>query len=364
MKPISTPKHRVVIDARPRSVRGLIARETVLGKSLLSHAVDHARRLSPQISPIMILADDADRSDLNGLLEDCEPGSIEIIGSPPSSDALILRTDRLYETRRLRKAAARGADPESAVVWRLDDPRSIEVAGDELLRRRTYQPLGRYWAFPIARLIADRLVKSPIRPNALTLAAGGLMIAASVLIASAPSTLLIRITVAAALAFALVLDTADGRLARLQGTSSPFGRWLDNVLDELADVALHAAIAWAAFVGTGRAGWLALGILYASGKYLFVVQSMAGETLDRAKDQAAESTAEAAAAVSRLKGRGLVGLARMGVQAMGHADLRWHLWIVLAAFGRLDVALVVYAIYFPIRTGMSCLKQGVEHVVS
>ena len=58
--------------------------------------------------------------------------------------------------------------------------------------------------------------------------------------------------VALCLALALVLDTADGRLARLQGTCSAFGRWLDQVLDELADLALHAAIAWAAFVRDGQ----------------------------------------------------------------------------------------------------------------
>lgn len=364
MKPISTPKPQVVIDARPRSVRGLIAREMVLGKSLLSHTVDHAHRLSPRPSPILVLADDADRTILDGLLDACGSGPVELTGSLPSSDAWILRTDRLYEARRLRKAAASGEDPESAVIWRLDDPQSIEGADEELLRRQTYQPLGRYWAFPIARLVADRLVETPIRPNALTLAAGGLMFAASALTASAPSTLVIRMIVAAALAIALVLDTADGRLARLQGTSSPFGRWLDSVLDELADVALHAAIAWATFVGTGRPAWLALGILYASGKYLFVVQSAAGETLDCAQAQTADSTAGVIAGDSRLDRGGLLRLARMGIQALGHADLRWHLWIVLAAAGRLDAALVAYAIYFPIRTGMSCLKRGVEHVVS
>ena len=77
-----------------------------------------------------------------------------------------------------------------------------------------------------------------------------------------------------------MLDTADGRLARLQGTSSAFGRWLDQVLDELADMVLHAAIAWAAFCRDGQPGWLLLGILYASSKYLFQVQSLLGEELE------------------------------------------------------------------------------------
>ena len=86
---------------------------------------------------------------------------------------------------------------------------------------------------------------------------------------------------AAVLALALVLDTADGRLARLQGTSSAFGRWLDQILDELADLTLHAAIAWAAYIATGLVIWLALGILYASGKHFFLVQSLLGDELER-----------------------------------------------------------------------------------
>ena len=82
---------------------------------------------------------------------------------------------------------------------------------------------------------------------------------------------------------ALVLDTADGRLARLQGTSSAFGRWLDHVLDELADITLHAAIAWSMFQAGGPAWWLAVGMLYAAGKYLFFVQSVAGQSWMRSR---------------------------------------------------------------------------------
>ena len=32
-----------------------------------------------------------------------------------------------------------------------------------------------------------------------------------------------------------------------KGRARKFGRWLDQVLDELADLAIHAGIAWAAF---------------------------------------------------------------------------------------------------------------------
>ncbi len=170
-----------------------------------------------------------------------------------------------------------------------------------------------------------------------------------------------RLSIAFALAVALVLDTADGRLARLQGTSSAFGRWLDQVLDELADMMLHAAIAWAAFCRSGGTGWLLLGILYASSKYLFQVQSLLGEELEGEMTAGNASAFEQppSAAVSlaaRVKG-GITAVVRL----IGHADLRWHAWIALALLGRLDLALVFYAFYFAFRAVASALGKAVRY---
>ena len=102
------------------------------------------------------------------------------------------------------------------------------------------------------------------------------MLTAAAIVAFGGPGYLPSIATALALAAALVLDTADGRLARLQGTSSAFGRWLDHVLDELADVALHAAIAWSVFQSSRQPYWLAIGMLYLGGKYVFVIQSLTG----------------------------------------------------------------------------------------
>ena len=202
------------------------------------------------------------------------------VTGPPQAGAAILRTDRLYDSRRLRRAVRSGRSPETAVIWRLDRIGSLEAAEEELTRHLTYQPLGRFWAFPLAEQLAAALEPTRVRPNGLTLLAGALMLAAAGLAAFGGSGAVPYVTTALALAAALVLDTADGRLARLQGTGSAFGRWLDQVLDELADLALHAAIAWSVFQSTGQPGWLVLGTLYASGKYLFVIQSLAGEALE------------------------------------------------------------------------------------
>lgn len=206
------------------------------------------------------------------------PDRVVFVNGPTRADAAVLRTDRLYDRGRLRRGLRRGRSPESAVLWRLDQPEALSSAEDELTRRVSYQPLGKYWAFPIARRLAELLCPTSIRPNALTLASGGLMLAAALVVAFGPGNGWIeRIVVALGLALALILDTADGRLARLQGTRSALGQWLDQVLDELADMALHAAIAWSAFSRDGQPVWLLLGMLYASGKYLFVVQSLLGE---------------------------------------------------------------------------------------
>src|SRR5262249_6805972 len=138
-------------------------------------------------------------------------------------------------------------------------------------------PLGRFWALAPARLIARVLRPTRIRPNAVTVASALVFLSGVAAVAFAPQMLAARLGIAAALAIALVLDTAGRHLPRLQGTASEFGRWLDANLDELNDMALHAAIAWSYFARDGRAPWLVLGMVYAIGKYLFFVGSMTWE---------------------------------------------------------------------------------------
>jgi phosphatidylglycerophosphate synthase len=189
-----------------------------------------------------------------------------------------------------------------------------------------------------------------VRPNHLTLTSAGLMLGAAATVLLAPPVPPARGATAALLAVALVLDTADGHLARLQGTASEFGRWLDLLLDELCDMVLHAAIALAAFTRDQKPAWLVIGMVYAMGKYVFVASN--------------ESWAGAAPAVPA---RGLMtreqaaSLPYKAVRLAGHADVRWHLWIVLAALGRLDWALLAYAAYFPARTLAGAIRKVVRH---
>ena len=337
--PSSSPS-AIVIDARPRGPRGPLAGETVLGRPVLAHLLELAGAVDPR--PVAVHA----RIDEHETLRSLVPGaSVVFAPGPPPENATILRADRLYDRRRLRRALHAGRDVESAVIWRLDRPSSLAAADEELARRRSYQPLGRFWALAPSRAIARSLQPTAIRPNAVTLASFTLMLGASAAVAFSPAFLSVRLAIAASLALALILDTADGHLARLQGTSSEFGRWLDAVLDELADFALHSAVAWSAFANGGGPRWLVLALVYIGGKYLFVIaQQAAPSARANPADRPAARPSSLAATV----------------RLVGHADVRWHLWIALAALGRLELALIVYAAYFPARTLAIGARKAVQ----
>jgi phosphatidylglycerophosphate synthase len=350
----SRPLH-LAIDARPRGPRGLMAAEVVLGRSMLGHLLDLAESLESAGEPVVIHARPEEQRELQELAGN-RAGSFAFASGAPRADALVLRTDRFYDAGRLRRRLRLGQTPESAVIWRLDRPESLLAADEELTRRLTYQPIGKYWAFPLARRLAEALASTSVRPNMVTLAAGALMLLAAGLVATGAGAAdwIGRLAVAALMALALVLDTADGRLARLQGTSSAFGRWLDQFLDELSDMALHAAIAWWSYSRAGLSHWLVIGMLYSAGKYLFLAQSTLGDELER---RSSSRTRVSGSDGAIRHPRGVAGLAYL----VGHADVRWHLWIVLAAAGRLDFALVTYAAYFPLRVLAGAIRKGARY---
>ena len=338
----------LVIDARPRGPNGPMAGERILGRPLLDHLLDLARANGGEAVAVHARVDEHDA--LRSVVSRLEPGSVRFVTGPPPEHSAVLRADRLYDPSRLRRVLKRGKDPESAVIWRLDRPRGLDGAAEELVRRQTYQPLGRFWALGPARGLARWLRPTWVRPNMVTLASGGLVLASAVAVGLGQESWASRGFAALGLALALILDTADGHLARLQGTATEFGRWLDANLDELGDMALHFAVAWSCFVRDASPAWLALGMAYAMGKYLFVVGSQTGESL--------EASPMAPALLALAEGRGWV---RRFAIALGHADVRWHLWIVLAVLGRLDVALAVYAAYFPARALAGLVRKVVRH---
>jgi hypothetical protein len=344
---MESPSRRVTIDARPSGPAGPLAVEVILGRPVLAHLLELASSLV--VTPVVVHARADQHARIRDSVQDLKP-AFQLATGPPPEGTTILRTDRVYDQIRLRRGVARGRDPESAVVWRLDSAAGLAGAEDELIRRKSYQPLGRFWALGPARWLARRLAPTRVRPNHLTVASTLLVLSTSACVAWLPSLVIFNAAAALALAAALVLDTADGHLARLQATASAFGKWLDSNLDELGDMTLHAAIAWAAYLRSAHAGWLLLGILYSAGKYLFTV---AGATWTPARsDDLAPVPLHVRPARSRL---------RRLVEFAAHADVRWHLWIVLAAFGCLELELFAYAFYYPARTIAGAARKAVSH---
>jgi phosphatidylglycerophosphate synthase len=137
---------------------------------------------------------------------------------------------------------------------------------DERARAAGY-PLSRWWLRPAAGWLAARLSGTRVRPWHLSLcglATAG--IAAGVIAQSSGGS-----TWAAGLVLlAWFFDRADGQLARRQGTVSARGGWLDANIDELVDVGLHAAVAYAAWRATASAWPLALLAVFLGGKYLLM----------------------------------------------------------------------------------------------
>ena len=336
----------VVIDAQPRGPRGLSALVRVRGRTVLDHLVAIASEFAVHEAIAVVSAPD-DHAALRAGLEVRDHSRIRFIDHPPSEPSTTLRTDRLYSPARLRKTIRKNQDPESAVLWRLDSEAGIRGADDEYQRRLTYQPLGRFWAIGPARLLARALAPTRLRPNMVTLAAAGTMLGASAVVAFVPRSLWANLLAGALLAAGLVLDTSDGHLARLQGTTSEFGRWLDAWLDEVCDMALHMAIAWSMFAGSGQPGWLVVGMAYGMGKLVFMV----GVNEWRGETPVTDGSGTAVAQTTT----------RDFIRMIGHADIRWHLWILLALIGRLEIGLVLYTAYYPARAILGALRKGAQH---
>src|SRR5690349_9853345 len=129
------PTPPLVIDARPRGPRGPLAVEVLLGRPVLAHLLDLA--LAFDAEPIVIHARIDEQRRLQELVADLPAGRVIFAPGPPSEGAVILRTDRIYDPGRLRRAIRSGREPETASIWRLDRPRGLAGAEAELIRRQS-----------------------------------------------------------------------------------------------------------------------------------------------------------------------------------------------------------------------------------
>ncbi|GLW28630.1 CDP-alcohol phosphatidyltransferase family protein [Actinoplanes regularis] len=104
------------------------------------------------------------------------------------------------------------------------------------IRERTYKPVDAWWTVLLVDPLASRLVRlvAPYRwltPNVLTLIATVIGAGAMAGFARGDQRGLIVGAVLFHLSF--VVDCMDGKIARLNGTGTVFGQWLDFVLDRV-----------------------------------------------------------------------------------------------------------------------------------
>lgn len=91
--------------------------------------------------------------------------------------------------------------------------------------------------------------------NAVTAASAALSAAGVVVLLIAPISAATGIIAAALFAVGYVLDSADGQVARLSGSSSRAGEWLDHVVDALRIPAMHLAVLAALWLRGELGGW-------------------------------------------------------------------------------------------------------------
>lgn len=130
------------------------------------------------------------------------------------------------------------------------------------IRQRTYKSRDAWWTVLLVDPIAVHIVRwvAPyprITPNLISVVAFTFGLGAAVCFLFATPGWL----VAGALLFhvAFILDCVDGKVARLNGTGTVFGAWLDYMMDRVRVVTCTATLVGAQWYVTGNDLWLALG---------------------------------------------------------------------------------------------------------
>ncbi len=131
-----------------------------------------------------------------------------------------------------------------------------------------------YWHRPLAGLLVDAIKSWPITPNQVTLLSALMSLLAGVAMGLGYAEPWWSTAGAALLLWSIVLDCADGQLARVKGISSELGRILDGLADAAAPLAVFHGMAFF-LVGRGEPyawvwplGWAtAISLIWHAGMY-------------------------------------------------------------------------------------------------
>lgn len=140
----------------------------------------------------------------------------------------------------------------------------------------------RYVNRPLGRPLAALAYAAGWSPSQVTLLSALCTFSGITLIATVPPTWWSSLVIAALLVLGYALDSADGQLARLTGTGSLAGEWLDHFFDALKAVSLHAAVlvCWLRFFAV-PAGWIAAPLVFGIVASVFFFGMIATDFLRR-----------------------------------------------------------------------------------
>ncbi|MGP4021741.1 CDP-alcohol phosphatidyltransferase family protein [Actinomadura sp. 3N407] len=137
----------------------------------------------------------------------------------------------------------------------------------EDVRQRTYKARDAWWTVLLVDPLAARLVKltanrTKVTPNQLTVGALLLGLAAGACFAVASWPWLLAGALLYHLSF--TLDCMDGKIARLKGTGSVFGAWLDYIFDRVRVLACAIALMGGQYAATDNVAylWTALAVVF------------------------------------------------------------------------------------------------------
>ncbi|MBE3008421.1 CDP-alcohol phosphatidyltransferase family protein [Microbispora sp. NEAU-D428] len=131
------------------------------------------------------------------------------------------------------------------------------------VRSRTYKARDAWWTVFLVDPLAGRLVvttanRTSITPNQITWGAFVLGLGSAWCFLRAEWPWLVA--GAAVYHVSFVLDCMDGKIARLKGTGTVLGGWLDYVFDRIRVLACTVALMWGQYRATGQDIYLFLGI--------------------------------------------------------------------------------------------------------
>ncbi|WP_240511935.1 CDP-alcohol phosphatidyltransferase family protein [Paludifilum halophilum] len=132
------------------------------------------------------------------------------------------------------------------------------------VKEKTYKKRDSWWTVILVDPLASRLVvpvanHTRVTPNQISLFAFLLGIASAIFFYRGDTLSLV--TAALLYHFSFVLDCMDGKIARLKGTGSVFGMWLDYMLDRFRVVVCSVALMAGQYAATGEVIYLSFAFL-------------------------------------------------------------------------------------------------------